>query len=115
MNKEEMENRLKGVCQDCMWLEKIEPIFNQLQQENKQLKEEIKDLKRICELFSNSLWSGDLKRAKERIDKAIEYLEYNNEGLYTFEPDYDYEENIVDNYEPSSYREDLLGILKGDK
>lgn len=45
MNKEEIENRLKGVCQDCMWLEKIEPIFNQLQQENKQLKEIFEDTK----------------------------------------------------------------------
>lgn len=41
MNKEAIENRLKGVCQDCMWLEKIEPIFNQLQQENKELQLEL--------------------------------------------------------------------------
>lgn len=50
---------------------------------------------------------------KEVIDKAIEYIEYNNETLYTYEPDYDYEENIVDNYDISSYREDLLKILRG--
>ena len=49
---------------------------------------------------------------EERINKAIEYIEYNNETLYTYEPDYDYEENIVDNYDVSSYREDLLEILK---
>lgn len=51
---------------------------------------------------------------KEKIDKAIEYIKYNNEDLYTFDPDYDYEEELVDNYEPSNYREDLLEILKGD-
>ena len=50
---------------------------------------------------------------EERINKTIEYIEYNNETLYTYEPDYDYEENIVDNYDVSSYREDLLEILKG--
>lgn len=50
---------------------------------------------------------------KEVIEKAIKYIEYNNETLYTYEPDYDYEENIVDNYDISSYREDLLEILKG--
>ena len=51
----------------------------------------------------------------ERINKATEYIEYNNETLYTYEPDYDYEENIVSNYDVSSFREDLLEILKGDK
>lgn len=52
---------------------------------------------------------------KEVFDKLIEYIEYNNETLYTYEPDYDYEENIVDNYDISSYREDLLEILKGEE
>ena len=52
------------------------------------------------------------KKLKEVIDKAIEYMESNNETLYTYEPDYDYEENMVDNYDISNYREDLLKILK---
>ena len=51
---------------------------------------------------------------EERIDKAIEYIENNNETLYTYEPDYDYEENMVDNYDISNYREDLLKILRGE-
>lgn len=54
-----------------MVIEEMEKLL----QENKQLKEENKDLKRTCELFSNSLWSGDLKRAEERIDKAIKYID----------------------------------------
>lgn len=54
------------------------------------------------------------QKYKEVIDKAIEYIEYNNETLYTYEPDYDYEENIVSNYDVSSFREDLLEILKGE-
>ena len=41
------------------------------------------------------------------------YCEYNTEGLYTFEPDYDWEENMVDNYEPSSFREDIMSFLEG--
>ena len=44
MNKEEIENKIKGICQDCMWLEKIEPIINQLQQENQKYKEVIDKL-----------------------------------------------------------------------
>ena len=51
---------------------------------------------------------------EERIDKAIKYIENNNETLYTYEPDYDYEENMVDNYDISNYREDLLKILRGE-
>ena len=50
---------------------------------------------------------------EERIDKTIKYIESNNETLYTYEPDYDYEENMVDNYDISNYREDLLKILRG--
>ena len=57
----------------------------------------------------------EIENLQSKIDKAIEYCEYNNESLYTFEPDYDYEENIVDNYEPSNFREDLLDNLKEEK
>lgn len=57
------------------------------------------------------------REKQDRIDSAIEYIKYNDSDLYTFEPDYDYEENLVDNYEPSSFKEDLLNILQngGDK
>ena len=61
----------------------------------------------------NNEWK--LNSLQSKIDKAIEYCEYNDEDLYTFEPDYDYEENMVDNYEPSNFREELLDILKEDK
>ena len=96
----ETYNKYKGTLQ-----EQIE----RLQQENKQLKEVINGLK---ELYENM--ALEFNKSEERIYKAIEYIEYNNEDLYTFEPDYDYEEELVDNYEPSNYREDLLEILKGD-
>lgn len=62
-------------------------------------------------------WNYANKKAidlQNRIDKAIEYINYNDDTLYTYEPDYDYEENIVDNYDVSSYRVDLLEILKGE-
>ena len=54
-----------------------------------------------------------IKDFQQRIDKAIEYIKYNDDTLFTYEPDYDYEENLVDNYDVSSYREDLLKILGG--
>lgn len=59
--------------------------------------------------------SRDYDYLQSKINKAIEYCEYNDEDLYTFEPDYDYEENMVDNYEPSNFREELLDILKENK
>ena len=68
-------------------------VINQLYQDNKAL-----------EHYINILQS--------KINRAIEYCEYNDEDLYTFEPDYDYEENMVDNYEPSSFRENIMEILK---
>ena len=55
------------------------------------------------------------KKYKEVIDKTIKYIESNNETLYTYEPDYDYEENMVDNYDISNYREDLLKILNKEE
>lgn len=68
------------------------------------------------ELFDKmESWKHDTQKYKEIIDKVIDYIEYNNETLYTYEPDYDYEENIVDNYDISSYREDLLEILRGEE
>ena len=95
-------------------LEDFEVQYWELQQENKELKEEneflkseIEEAKRIIQKYLEYIDERD-----ERIDKAIEYLESNNETLYTYEPDYDYEENMVDNYDISNYREDLLKILK---
>ena len=89
--------------------------IEQLQQENKQLKEEneflkseIEEAKRIIQKYLEYINERD-----ERIDKTIKYIESNNEILYTYEPDYDYEENMVDNYDISNYREDLLKILRG--
>ena len=89
--------------------------IKQLQQENKELKEEneflkseIEEAKRIIQKYLEYIDERD-----ERIDKTIKYIESNNETLYTYEPDYDYEENMVDNYDISNYREDLLKILRG--
>ena len=76
-------------------------------EENEFLKSEIEEAKRIVQKYLEYIDERD-----ERINKAIEYIEYNNETLYTYEPDYDYEENMVDNYDISSFREDLLKILK---
>ena len=45
------------------------------------------------------------------LEKIKKYCNYNIETLYTFEPDYDYEENMIDNYEISNFREDILRII----
>lgn len=71
------------------------------------LKEENRQLKKK---YENAV--ADYEYEKSKNQKAIEYIEYNDDTLFTYEPDYDYEENLVDNYDISSYREDLLEILK---
>lgn len=58
---------------------------------------------------------NDIKQLQSTLEEIREYINYNDDTLYTYEPDYDYEENIVDNYDVSSYREDLLQIIdKGE-
>lgn len=89
------------------WKKVINSLVD-LQQENKQLNQLLKDKGFIIDKLME-----ENRQLKESRDKAIEYIEYNNETLYTYEPDYDYEENIVSNYDVSSFREDLLEILKG--
>lgn len=92
------------------------------------LQEENEKLKELCNKYEEEhstafkLWTMKMEEMpcyeefmnyKSRNEKAIEYCNYNDESLYTFEPDYDYEENMIDNYEPSNFREDLLNILNG--
>lgn len=91
--------------------EKMVRLINknkQLKEENEFLKSEIEEAKRIIQKYLEYINERD-----ERINKIIKYIESNNKTLYTYEPDYDYEENMVDNYDISNYREDLLKILKG--
>lgn len=80
---------------------------------HKYLEEKRKELgnDKIIGLDSEMIYK-DYYDYKSRCEKAIEYIKYNDSDLYTFVPDYDYEENLVDNYESSSFREDLLNILQ---
>lgn len=50
----------------------------------------------------------------KRNTKALEYIELNNESLYTADLDYDLDDNGYLDYTPSSFREDLKAILNGD-
>ena len=90
------------------YIENLEQENKELKEENEFLKSEIEEAKRIIQKYLEYIDERD-----ERIDKTIKYIESNNETLYTYEPDYDYEENMVDNYDISNYREDLLKILRG--
>ena len=102
MNREEIIT----LCYEAE-CDKLKQELNE--QKDEFLKSEIGEAKRIFQKYLEYIDERD-----ERINKAIEYIENNNETLYTYKPDYDYEENIVDNYDISNYREDLLKILRGD-
>ena len=112
MNDEELYREIKSGAfsmqvADCDRNIRIQ--FEKQKEENEFLKSEIKVAKRLLQKYLEYIDERD-----ERINKAIEYIEYNNKTLYTYEPDYDYEENMVDNYDISNYREDLLKILRGE-
>ena len=54
------------------------------------------------------------KQLKDKIDKAIEYLE--NHSLYEEEYDYDYEENsYLSGIDDETAKKDLLKILKEEE
>ena len=50
-----MLDKLEGTCQDCIYLEKIKPLFEKLEKENKILKQNAENNDKV-------------------IDKAIEYI-----------------------------------------
>lgn len=106
--KSNRENDFNRIIYDCDSMEKLLDCITNLQEENKSLRTRIKTIKRRRKKQTHKK-----NIYKSRNEKAIEYCNYNDESLYTFEPDYDYEENMVDNYEPSNFREDLLNILNG--
>lgn len=116
MNKEEIEGyKIRDYY--MIPVEIVDSIFYSFEQENKKYKEEneflkseMEEAKRIIQKYLEYIDERD-----ERIDKTIKYIESNNETLYTYEPDYDYEENMVDNYDISNYREDLLKILNKEE
>ena len=72
---------LDGVCQDCVYLEKIRPLFDKKDKEIERLNNIINELEKL--------------------------------ELYEFEPDYDYEENLVEHYTPFDIKE-YIQKLKGD-
>lgn len=53
----------------------------QLEQENKQLKEENKELNKVCELYGQSLYNADLTKMKNILTELEEYMK-ENEGMY---------------------------------
>ena len=95
-------------------------LIDNLQQENQQLKEQIQELSRMCELYGKSLYNADLKKAEERIEKAIEYIEnYDVFKEFNFPLMKRDEENQIKSsikYEfDTSIKKDLLSILKGEE
>ena len=63
--------------------------------------------------YQANLLVNCIKKQKEVIDKAIEYLE--NNSLYEEEYDYDYEENsYLSGIDDETAKKDLLKILRGE-
>ena len=63
--------------------------------------------------YQANLLVNCIKKQKEVIDKAIEYIE--NNSLYEEEYDYDYEENsYLSGIDDETAKKDLLKILRGE-
>jgi len=85
-----MKYDLEGVCQDCIYLEKIRPLFEEKDKKIETLEKGLEYAKRIE------------KDYKTKVDRAIEYMKYNATSNY-----FDIEKNMF-------RREiDLLRILGG--
>ena len=52
----------------------LNEIITTLQQENKQLKEENKELNKVCELYGQSLYNADLTKMKNILTELEEWL-----------------------------------------
>ena len=73
------------------------------------------DLDLILELEKdeNEQLQQENKQLKERINKSIDYIE--NHSLYEEEYDYDYEENsYLSGIDDETAKKDLLKILRGE-
>lgn len=70
MNKKEINNTLEGVCQDCIWLEKIKPLFEQQQERIAYL--ERSNNRREQQIIEQR---DEIIELECIIDKAIEYIE----------------------------------------
>lgn len=69
MTKEEINNTLEGVCQDCIWLEKIKPLFEQQQERIAYL--ERSNNRREQQIIEQR---DEIIELECIIDKAIEYI-----------------------------------------
>lgn len=68
------------ICQDCMWLEKIEPIINQLQQENQSLKKQLDGIREERDYLFNKLSTENknLTVENKKIKKQLEEYKYSH-------------------------------------
>ena len=113
----EINLNLKSYDELIMEISKLIGDKYLLQQENQQLKGQIKNIEEAYETEAEAKYyeyiDNHRSKLQQRIDKAIEYIE--NHSLYEEEYDYDYEENIyLSGINDETTKKDLLEILKGD-
>lgn len=70
----ESDVSLNGCVVPFETLYKLQDCITNLQQENEELKNEVKELERMCELYGKSIYNAELTDYKSRIDKAIKYI-----------------------------------------
>ena len=89
LNENIIKNKIQGVCQDCIYLDKIVPIVNQMikkeeQQLIKFLEDKIKEYESL--IFENSLTASDneLLFYKQKLTAFQEVLDFVKGGKDEF-------------------------------
>ena len=106
-------SRLNTMYPNDDFLKNISNMFGKIDSRNEtEIKQEIEQIgyKEFYRYYKEK--DIRINLLKDRIDKAIEYIE--NNSLYEEEYDYDYEENIyLSGINDETARKDLLAILGG--
>ena len=71
-----MLDKLEGTCQDCIYLEKIKPLFEKLEKENKILRENAEHNDKVVDKvnWENMLLKKENKQLKEEKRKVRDYI-----------------------------------------
>ena len=95
-------DKIEGICQDCIHLNKIMPIIKQLQQENKELKETLKGTTHCFDQEEHQKLKQENKELKEKLKKIQFENTYTNivhNAFQTEKKEKRYYENILTEFE----------------
>ena len=81
-----MLDKLEGICQDCIYLEKIKLLFEKLEKENKILRENAEHNDKVVDKvnWENMLLKKENKQLKDLIDTILNFSFFKEECPLNF-------------------------------